>query len=81
MLSSVLSGERAIAVNIAIMRAFVKIREVSATQKDMARTIKGMQSKYNARFRKVFETIYRLMDPPPEPAAPRPRIGFLSDVI
>ena len=79
MLSSVLNSERSIAVNIAIMRAFVKTREVSATHKDLARQIRDMESKYDANFREVFETIYRLVEPASEPAPPRHRMGFMAD--
>src|SRR5205814_3479813 len=46
MLSSVLRSERAVAVNIAIMRAFVKLREVMATHKDLASKIESLESKY-----------------------------------
>ncbi len=73
MLSSVLNSERAIEVNIAIMRAFVKLREVLATHKDLARKLEEVEKKYDAQFRVVFDAIRELMKPP---TAPRRKIGF-----
>ena len=57
MLSSVLNSDRAIEVNIAIMRAFVKLREMMATHEDLKRKIESMEKKYNEQFRIVFEAI------------------------
>lgn len=57
MLSSVLNSERAIHVNIAIMRAFVKLREMLATHKDLARKLAEMEKKYDAQFKVVFDAI------------------------
>ena len=74
MLSSVLHSDRAIAVNIAIMRAFVRLRELLATHKDLARKLEQLEQKYDTQFRVVFEAIRQLMTPPPEPK--RGRIGF-----
>lgn len=73
MLSSVLNSERAIRVNIAIMRAFVKLRELLATHKDLARKLEELESKYDAQFRVVFEAIRELMTPPEKP---KKEIGF-----
>ncbi len=64
MLSSVLNSERAIQVNIAIMRAFVKLREMLATHKDLARKLTDMEKKYDTQFRVVFDAIRELMRPP-----------------
>lgn len=75
MLSSVLRSERAVQVNIAIMRAFVKLREILAPHRDLARRLDEMEKKYDARFRVVFDAIRELMRPP---ARPRRRIGFRS---
>ena len=73
MLSSVLSSKRAVQVNIAIMRAFVKLREMLATHKDLARKLNEMEKKYDAQFRVVFDAIRQLMIPP----SPKKRkIGF-----
>ena len=77
MLSSVLRSERAVQVNIAIMRAFVRLRQILATHKDLARKIQSLERKdaeHDAKFRAVFEAIRELMKPPPAP--PKPRIGF-----
>jgi hypothetical protein len=57
MLSSVLNSERAIEVNIAIMRAFVKLREILSTHKDLARKLEEMEKKYDEKFQIVFEAI------------------------
>ncbi len=73
MLSSVLRSKRAVQVNIEIMRTFVKLREMLATHKDLARRLQELESKYDAQFRVVFEAIRELMRPS-EP--PRQRIGF-----
>jgi len=76
MLSSVLRSERAVMVNIAIMRAFVKLREMLATHKDLARKLKEMERKYDVQFRVVFEAIRQLMTPP---LPPPQRIGFKGE--
>ena len=64
MLSSVLKSERAIQVNIAIMRSFVKIREMLSAHKDLARKLEEMEKKYDAQFKIVFDAIRELMRPP-----------------
>ncbi|MFA5794250.1 MAG: ORF6N domain-containing protein [Candidatus Brocadiia bacterium] len=74
MLSSVLNSERAIQVNIAIMRAFVKLRQILSTHKELARKLEGLEKKYDAQFRVVFDAIRQLMETPEEP--PKPKIGF-----
>lgn len=73
MLSSVLKSERAIKVNIAIMRAFVKLREMLASNAALARKIRSMEKKYDKQFKVVFEAIYKLMEPPKRE---RRKIGF-----
>lgn len=73
MLSSVLNSERAIEVNILIMRAFVKLREMLATHKDLARKLDTMEKKYDTQFKAVFDAIRELM----KPVEPKKRqIGF-----
>jgi hypothetical protein len=74
MLSSVLRSERAVQVNIAIMRAFVRLREMLATHKELARKLDELERKYDAQFRVVFDAIRQLMAPPT--AAEKRRIGF-----
>ena len=73
MLSSVLNSERAVQVNIAIMRAFVRLRELAASHKDVHRRLDEMEQKYDAQFKVVFDAIRALMEPP---KTPRRRIGF-----
>ena len=75
-LSSVLNSERAVLVNIAIMRAFVRLREVLATHKDLARKLQEMGKKYDAQFKVVFDAIRKLMAPP---QAQRRPIGFIPE--
>ena len=81
MLSSVLKSDRAIEVNIAIMRAFVKLRDVLATHKEFARKLEDIERKlgqHDEHFRIVFEAIRQLMAPAPGPEKKR-RIGFARD--
>ena len=73
MLSSVLHSERAIQVNIAIMRAFVQLREMIGSNKGLARRLKELEKKYDSQFRVVFEAIRELMA---EPESKVKRIGF-----
>jgi ORF6N domain len=73
MLSSVLNSERAVLVNIAIMRAFVRLREMAASHKDVLRRLEEMEGKYDRQFKVVFDAIRALMDPP---ETPRRRIGY-----
>ena len=75
MLSSVLRSQRAVQVNIAIMRAFVKLREMLASNRDLARRLDEMENKYDAQFKVVFDAIRELRKPPEKP---RRRIGFGS---
>jgi hypothetical protein len=74
MLSSVLRSQRAIEANIAIMRAFVQIREFLTTHKDLARKIDALERKYDGQFEVVFQAIRELMEPPPPKK--KARIGF-----
>ena len=73
MLSSVLRSERAIEVNIAIMRAFVQLREMLASNVELSLKLKQMEKRYDEQFGNVFEAIRQLMAPP---AKPRKKIGF-----
>ena len=73
MLSSVLHSERAIQVNIAIMRAFVQLREMIGSNKGLARRLNELEQKYDSQFRVVFEAIRELMA---EPEPKVKRIGF-----
>ncbi len=73
MLSSVLRSPRAVQVNIAIMRAFVRLREILSSHRDLARKLESLEKKYDAQFRAVFDAIRQLMS---APVPPRRRIGF-----
>jgi len=77
MLSSVLNSARAVQVNIAIMRAFVRLREMLASHKDLAKKLDAMENKYDAQFKVVFDAIRELMTPPAAP--PKRKIGFVTD--
>jgi len=77
MLSSVLKSERAVQVNVEIMRAFVRLRELVAHNRELARRLDDLESKYDRQFKVVFDAIRELMAPPPP--APKRRIGFVQD--
>ncbi|MDD5422550.1 MAG: ORF6N domain-containing protein [Candidatus Omnitrophica bacterium] len=84
MLSSILNSERAIEVNIAIMRAFVRLRDILLTHKDLAAKIAALElkyknhdmkfSEYDKHIAAIFDAIRQLMAPPPE--KPKRRLGF-----
>lgn len=75
MLSSVLNSDRAIAVNIEIMRTFGKLREFALTNKELFQKIKELEKKYDGQFEKVFEVLnYLLLEK--KKVKPRKRIGF-----
>lgn len=74
MLSSVLNSDRAIEVNIQIMRTFTKLRQLMLKHADLRRKIEGMEKKYDSQFKIVFQAIKELLEPPaPKPKGP---IGF-----
>lgn len=73
MLSSVLNSERAIQVNIQIMRAFTRLREMLAGHKDLKRKIEDMERRYDSQFRVVFDAIRQLLE---GETRPRSKIGF-----
>ncbi len=75
MLSSVLNSERAIQVNIQIMRTFTKIREMLASNKDLRTKVEAMEKKYDRQFKIVFEAIKKLLDKDAQPVG---KIGFRS---
>lgn len=64
MLSSVLNSKRAVQVNIAIVRAFVRLRQILTTHKDLAAKLEAMEQKYDEQFKVVFEMLRELMEPP-----------------
>ncbi len=75
MLSSVLNSQRAIDVNIQIMRAFVKLREMMASHKDLARKLEELEKKYEGQFQIVFEAIRQLIEVEDKP---KRKIGFIA---
>jgi hypothetical protein len=77
MLSSVLRSDRAVPVNVEIMRTFVRLRSLIGLNRELAQRLNSLESKYDRQFKVVFDAIRELMTP----AAPVPkrRIGFISD--
>jgi len=73
MLSSVLRSQRAVHVNIEIMRAFIRLRQMLASNAELARKLDELEKKYDAQFKEVFEAIRQLMTPPEPKRRP---IGF-----
>ena len=75
MLSSVLRSPRAVQVNIEIMRAFVRHRQILAGNAELAKKLAALEAKYDSQFKVVFQAIRELMEPPPKP---RRQIGFAT---
>jgi len=73
MLSSVLRSKRAIAVNVEIMRAFVRLRKILASNAELSLRLDDLEGKYDRRFKIVFDAIRQLMSPAP---SKRKQIGF-----
>jgi len=79
MLSSVLRSRQAIKVNIEIMRAFARLREILTVNKDFARRLEDLERKFNShdyQLKAVFDEIRKMMK---EPEKPKRRIGFLEE--
>ena len=77
MLSGILKSKRAVQVNIAIMRVFVRLRALMSAHKDLARKLQALEKKYDAQFKSVFDAIRMLMTPSPDPGpGPKPIPGF-----
>lgn len=76
MLSSVLKSKQAVRVNVEIMRAFVRLRELVGQNRDLTKRLNDLESKYDRQFKVVFDAIRELMTPP---AKPMRRIGFVQD--
>jgi hypothetical protein len=77
MLSSVLNSERAILVNIQIMRAFVQLRRMLLTNADLRRKIEAMEKRYDKQFLVIFKAIKQLLEP--QPAKKKAPIGFYME--
>lgn len=71
MLSSVLRSERAVQINIEIMRVFVRLRRMMSTREDLIRRLDELEQRYDGQFKVVFDALRQLMA-----AAPRKQIGF-----
>jgi hypothetical protein len=83
MVATVLKSERAHEMSLYVIRAFVRVRELLATHKDLARQLAKLEKKYDAHFKVVFDAIRRLMEPLPAPKLrrlpPIPKIqGFIA---
>jgi hypothetical protein len=77
MLSSVLNSDRAVEVNIQIMRAFVRAREMLASNAELARKVASLERKYDSQFKVIFDAIRQLMAPPAEPQ--KSTIGYQTE--
>ena len=76
MLSSVLRSKQAVEVNIAIMRTFVKLREILATNSALRRKIEAMERQYDEQFKLVFKVLSEMVMTTPKS---KPRIGYLTE--
>jgi hypothetical protein len=76
MLSSILNSDRAIDVNIQIMRAFVKLRDMMSSHKDLTRKLTELEKKYDGQFQIVFEAIRQLIEVEEKP---KRKIGFIKE--
>ena len=77
MLSSVLRSKRAVLVNVEIVRAFVRLRQMLSSNAELARKLAVLEGRYDRQFRVVFDAIRQLMSPPTSSARP---IGFTADI-
>jgi hypothetical protein len=75
MAAMVLNSPRAVEMSVQVVRAFVRLREMVSSNKELAKRLDELEKKYNAQFKVVFHAIRRLMTPPPS-ETPRRRIGF-----
>jgi hypothetical protein len=77
MLASVLNSPTAVASSILVVRAFIRLRELVAAHRDLAKRLEELERKYDAKFRVVFDSIRALMEPTPQPSPqPKRSIGF-----
>ena len=74
MLSGALKSKRGVQANLEVVRAFVRLRDITATHKHLARKLNALEKRYDAQFKVVFEALRELMQPP-EPN--KRKIGFL----
>jgi hypothetical protein len=78
MLSTVLRSDRAVRVNVEIIRIFVRLRRMLATHEDLARRLKALETRYDSQFQIVFDAIRQLIQPPAKRSKPG-RIGFARE--
>jgi hypothetical protein len=76
MVASILNTHRAIEVSVYVVRAFVKLREMLSSNRELARKLAAFEKRYDTQFRVVFDAIRELMTPP---LKPKKRIGFRSE--
>jgi dimeric dUTPase (all-alpha-NTP-PPase superfamily) len=76
MLANILRSDMAIKASIEVVRAFVRLRELSLNYQDLTNKINKMEQKYDTQFRFVFDAIRELMKPP---SSKNRRIGFVND--
>jgi hypothetical protein len=74
MAATVLNSPRAVAMSLAIINTFIKLRQLLSVNKDLTHRLDELEEKYDKRFHVVFQAIKQLMEKPEEP--PKPRIGF-----
>ena len=74
MLANVLNSERAVQTSVQVVRAFVKLRQLLASNAELARKLAALEQKYDAQFKVVFDAIRQLMSPPAKPKRRRRRI-------
>ena len=77
MLSSVLRSQRAVQVNVAIMRAFLQLRTMLASHEELKRKIDEMEKRYDAKFQSVFATLRQMLE---TPVPSKKQIGFHATV-
>jgi len=78
MAANVLNSERAVIASVAVVRAFIRIRNLVATNASLSEKLDALEKKYDRQFRVIFDAIRELMQPPPEPV--RAPIGFQSEM-
>ena len=79
MSANILNSERAIDVSILVVEAFVRLREMVLTHRELAHKLNDLEAKYDKQFDVVFDAIRQLMTPPPIP--PKRKIGFPADSL
>ena len=76
MVATVLNSERAVAMSLAIIKTFVKLRQILSLNKDLARRLDELEKKYDEHFQVVFDEIRKLTETPDEPEKEKTIIGF-----